>query len=77
MVGLLLALATLKILGELHALSMNEHLCKLLPEEAGMVLRLNPAFLPKVLVPSQPGQDITVWSFFSESEEGDRQRSLV
>lgn len=74
--ALLLALATAKRVGELHALSVHEHLCRFLPEGAGVFLRPNPAFLPKVLSSSRPSQDIEVRSLYS-TEEGVRRHSLV
>lgn len=33
--------------GELHALSVHQECCKLLPGNAGVILRPNPAFFPK------------------------------
>lgn len=76
-VDIFLTLATAKRVGELHALLVHEHLCRFLPEGAGVVLRPNPAVLSKVLAPSQPGQETTVGSLFSESEGGDHRCSLM
>ncbi|XP_049901735.1 uncharacterized protein LOC126391201 [Epinephelus moara] len=76
--ALLLALAMAKRVGELHALSVHEDLCRFLPEGGGVVLRPNPAFLPKVLSASQPGQEVVLWSLYSApTQEGERGYSLV
>ncbi|KAK0148967.1 Intraflagellar transport protein 74 [Merluccius polli] len=44
----MLAIVTAKRIGELHALSVHEECCRFLPDDAGVVLRPNPAFHPKV-----------------------------
>ena len=47
--ALLLAVCSARRIGELYALSVHQECCKLLPGNAGVILRPNPAFLPKVL----------------------------
>lgn len=44
----LLAIVSAKRIGELHALSVHEGCCRSLPDNAGVELRPNPAFHPKV-----------------------------
>lgn len=76
--ALLLALASAKRVGELHALSVHQDLCRFLPEMAGVVLRPNPAFLPKVMTGRRSDLVITLGSLFSAQQTGDeRERSLV
>ena len=52
----LLAIVTAKRIGELHALSVHEQCCRFLPDDAGVVLWLNPAFHPKVWSASRANQ---------------------
>ncbi len=47
----MLALASAKRVSELHALSVSELCMRWLPDDSGVVLRPNPSFLPKVLLP--------------------------
>lgn len=76
--ALLLALASAKRVGELHALSVHQDLCRFLPEDAGVVLRPNPIFFPKVFTGHCSNLDISLKSLFSaELEDGTRVRSLV
>lgn len=59
----LLAVTTAKRVGELQALSVHEELCRFKPDNGGVVLRLNPAFLPKVLSDSHLSQRIELYPF--------------
>ena len=54
----LLAIVSAKRMGELHALSVHEECCRFLPGDAGVVLRPNPAFHPKVWSDSPASQSI-------------------
>ena len=54
----LLAIVSAKRMGELHALSVHEECCRFLPGDAGVVLRPNPAFHPKVWSNSRANQFI-------------------
>ncbi|KAK0153145.1 hypothetical protein N1851_005162 [Merluccius polli] len=56
--ALLLAVCSARRIGELHALSVHRECCRLLPGNAGVVLRPNPAFLPKVLSDANLNQTI-------------------
>ena len=56
--ALLLAVCSARRIGELHALSVHRECCRLLPGNAGVVLRPNPAFLPKVLSDANRNQTI-------------------
>lgn len=77
--ALLLALASAKRVGELQALSVHGDLCRFLPEEAGVVLRPNPAFLPKVFSDCPLNREVVELRslYFSQMENGERRHSLV
>ena len=47
--ALVLAVCSARRVGELLTLSVHQECCKLLPGNTGVILRPNPAFLPKVL----------------------------
>lgn len=64
----LLAIATAKRVSELHALSISELCLRWLPDDSGVVLRPNPSFLPKVLLPQFINQHIELASFQTSSE---------
>lgn len=64
----LLAIATAKRVSELHALSVSERCLRWLPDDSGVVLRPNPSFLPKVLLPQFINQHIELASFQTSSE---------
>lgn len=53
---------------ELHALSVSELCMRWLPDESGVVLRPNPSFLPKVLLPLFIFQTINLAAFLSGSQ---------
>ncbi|KAK0134724.1 hypothetical protein N1851_029612 [Merluccius polli] len=59
----LLAIVTAKRIGELHALSVHEECCRFLPDDAGVVLRPNPAFHPKVWSDSRASQSFELHPF--------------
>ena len=59
----LLAIVTAKRIGELHALSVHEECCCFLPDDAGVVLRPNPAFHPKVWSGSLASQSFELHPF--------------
>ncbi|KAI2663988.1 dTTP/UTP pyrophosphatase [Labeo rohita] len=63
----LLAVASAKRVGELHALSVSELCLRWLPDNSGVVLRPNPSFLPKVLLPQFINQNIELASFQTSS----------
>lgn len=76
--ALLLALASAKRVGELHALSVHQDLCRFLPEGAGVVMHLNPAFLPKVTSSWHSNQAMELRSLSSTQKESSRRElSLV
>lgn len=54
----LLAITSAKRVGELQALSVQESCCRFLPEDGGVILRPNPAFLPKVLTDFHLNQSV-------------------
>ena len=54
---------TAKRIGELHALSVHEECCRFLPDNAGVVLRPNPAFHPKVWSDSRASQSFELHPF--------------
>ena len=62
-VSFLLAVASTRRVGELHALSVSELCLRWLPEDSGVILRPNPAFLPKVLLPQFVNQSIHLAAF--------------
>ena len=77
--ALLLAVCSAKRIGELHALSVHQECCKLLPGNAGVILRPNPAFLPKVLSDANLNQTIELspWPPSQEDEGTGHQASAI
>ncbi len=63
-----MALASAKRVSELHALSVSELCMRWLPDDSGVVLRPNPSFLPKVLLPQFINQSISLAAFQSGSQ---------
>ncbi len=63
----LLAVASVKRVGELHALSVSELCLRWLPDNSGVVLWPNPSFLPNVLLPQFINQYIELASFQTSS----------
>lgn len=59
----LLSIASAKRVGELHALSVSESCLHWLPEDSGVILWPNPAFLPKVLSPQFVNQSLHLAAF--------------
>ena len=58
----LLAITSARRIGELHALSVHRDCCTFSPEGSKVVLRPNPAFLPKVLSDFHLSQSIELQS---------------
>ena len=69
-VAFLIAVASARRVGEIQALSIHESCCRFLPESAGVLLRPNPAFLPKVLSDFHLHQPVVMKSL-SLAQEGD------
>ena len=67
--ALLLAVCSARRIGELHALSVHQECCKLLPGNAGVILRPNPAFLPNVLSDVNLNQTIELSPLPATQEE--------
>ena len=61
----LLAITSARRIGELHALSVHRDCCTFSPEGSKVVLRPNPAFLPKVLSDFHLSQSIELQSCLS------------
>lgn len=59
----LLAVASAKQVGELHALPVSESCLHWLPEYPGVILRPNPTLIPKVLLPQFVNQSIHLAAF--------------
>ncbi len=59
----LLTIVSAKRMGELHTLWVHAECCRFLPCDAGVVLRPNPAFHPKVLSESDVSQTIKLHPF--------------
>ncbi len=72
-----LALASAKRVSELHALSVSELCMRWLPDDSGVVLRPNPSFLPKVLLPQFINQSISLASFQSGSQSDQLRHHLL
>ena len=68
--ALLLAVCSARRVGELHALSVHQECCKLLPGNAGVTLQPNRAFLPKVLSDANLHQTIKLCPL-PPTQEGD------
>ncbi len=79
-VSFLLAIASAKRVCELHALSVSAPCLRWLPEDSGVILRPNPAFLPKVLSPQFVNQSIHLTAFqppLSPSDAGGGRSHLL
>lgn len=59
----LIAITSAKRISELHTLSVYADCCRFLPDDGGVILRPNPAFLPKVLSPLHLNQVTELHSF--------------
>ncbi len=66
----LLAIVSAKRVGELHALSVHEECCRFLPGDAGVVLRPNPAFHPKVWSEPHSNQPLKLRPFHPPQDGG-------
>ena len=65
--ALLLAVTSARRVSELHALSVHGDCCRLSPDGSSVVLRPNPAFLPKVLTEFHLAQSVELQSLSSSS----------
>ena len=69
-IAFLLAITSARRIGELHALSVHRDCCTFSPEGSKVVLRPNPAFLPKVLSDFHLSQSIELQSLpVSEADQ--------
>lgn len=59
----LFVIVSAKRVGELHALSVHEECCRFLPGDAGVVLRPNPAFHPKIWSEPNSNQSLELCPF--------------
>ena len=66
----LLAVTSAKRIGELQALSVHRDLYRFRPDDGGVVLRPNPAFLPKILSETHLNQVIELSPFFDLQSTG-------
>ncbi len=69
-VAFLLAVVSAKHVGELHALSMSGRCLRWAPDDSGVTLWPNVAFLPKVLAATYVNQPIRLARFDMPAEEG-------
>ena len=63
-------------MSELHALSVHSDCCRFLPDGSGVVLRPNPAFLPKVMSEFHLSQEVELRSL-SSAEVGQTAEQLL
>lgn len=73
----LLAIASARRIGELHALSVHDDCCTFSPDRSSVVLRPNPAFLPKVVTDFHLSQRIELRSLCTEGEQSLDSRHLA
>ncbi|XP_056116182.1 uncharacterized protein LOC130092366 [Rhinichthys klamathensis goyatoka] len=71
--ALLLALASAKRVSEIHALSVHSACTQFMPEDAGVVLRPNPAFMPKIVNSITP---LELRAFYSPPFASSKQQKL-
>lgn len=75
----LLAVTSARRISELHALSVHDDCCRFSPDGSSVVLRPNPAFLPKVLTEFHLSQSVELRSLSSPSvgEEVEQDQSAL
>ncbi|XP_072557580.1 uncharacterized protein, partial [Paramormyrops kingsleyae] len=75
-VAFLLAITSAKRVGELHALSVHADCFHVNPDGAGVVLRPNPAFMPKVLSVRNLNQVVVLYPFHPPPFASEEDRTL-